>query len=104
MGVADVIDVEGEDESPTPSARKRKGRPPQGDTEPPLPPPESPAYGQPGGAGGAGGAGGGAGAKGCGAPVGGVAAATAAGEGVGGARDQHGGRQPRPRGPPVQGQ
>ena len=34
MGVADVIDV-GEDEPPT---RKRKGRPPQGDTEPPPPP------------------------------------------------------------------
>ena len=33
MGVADVIDVK-EDELPT---RKRKGRPPQGDTEPPPP-------------------------------------------------------------------
>ena len=32
MGVADVIDVEEQDEPPT---RKRKGRPPQGDTEPP---------------------------------------------------------------------
>ena len=35
MGVADVIDVEEQDEPPT---RKRKGRPPQGDTEPPPPP------------------------------------------------------------------
>ena len=42
MGVADVIDVEGEDEPPTPSARKRKGRPPKGDTEPPPPPPKAP--------------------------------------------------------------
>ena len=40
MGVADVIDVEEQDEPPTPSARKRKGRP-QGDTEPP-PPPKAP--------------------------------------------------------------
>ena len=93
MGVADVIDVEEQDEPPI---RKRKGRP-QGDTEPPPPPPASPAYG---GAGGAGGAGGGAGAKGGGARVGGATA----GGGVGGARDQRGGRQPRPRGPPVQGQ
>ena len=38
MGVADIIDVEEQDEPPTPSARKRKGRP-QGDTEPPPPPP-----------------------------------------------------------------
>ena len=53
MGVADIIDVEEQDEPPTPSARKRNGRPLQGDTEPP--PPESPAYGHPGGAGGAGG-------------------------------------------------
>ena len=37
MGVADVIDVE-EDEPPT---RKRKGRPSQGDTEPPPPPPKA---------------------------------------------------------------
>ena len=37
MGVADVIDVEEQDEPPT---RKRKGRP-QGDTEPP-PPPKAP--------------------------------------------------------------
>ena len=36
MGVADVIDAEEQDESPTPSARKRKGHP-QGDTEPPSP-------------------------------------------------------------------
>ena len=79
MGVADVIDVEEQDEPPT---RKRKGRP-QGDMEPP-PPPQSPAYGHPGGAGGAGGAGGGAGAEGGGARVGGAAA----GGGVGGARDQ----------------
>ena len=92
MGVADVIDVE-EDEPPT---RKRKGRP-QGDTPPP---PQSPAYGHPGGAGSAGGAGGGAGAEGGGAGVGGPAA----GGGVGGTRDQRGGRQPRPRGPSVQGQ
>ena len=35
MGVAGVIDVEERDESPT---RKRKGRPPKGDTEPPAPP------------------------------------------------------------------
>ena len=34
---ADVIDVEGEDEPPTPSARKQKGCPPPGYTEP-LPP------------------------------------------------------------------
>ena len=33
-GVVDVIDVE-DDAPPTPSARKRKGRPAQGDTEPP---------------------------------------------------------------------
>ena len=39
MGVADVIDVEEQDDPPTPSARKRKGRPPEGDTEPPPPPP-----------------------------------------------------------------
>ena len=94
MGVADVIDVE-EDEPPT---RKRKGRPPQGDTEPP--PPKSRAYGHPSGAGGAGRAGGGAGAEGGGARVGGPAA----GGGVGGTRDQRGGRQPRPPGPSVQGQ
>ena len=37
IGVADVIDVEEHDEPPTPSARKRKGRPPQADTEPPPP-------------------------------------------------------------------
>ena len=97
--VADVIDVEEQDEPPTPSARKQKGRPPQGDTEPPRPP-ERPAYGHPGGAGGAGGAGGGAGEEGCGARVDGAAA----GGGEGGARDEHGGRQPRPRGPSVQGQ
>ena len=97
MGVAHVIDVEEQAEPPT---RKWKGRP-QGDMEPP-PPPQSPAYGHPGGAGGsggAGGAGGGAGAEGGGARVGGAAA----GGGVGGARDQRGGRQPRPRGPSVQG-
>ena len=100
-GGANVFDVEGEDDAPpTPSARKRKGRPPQGDTEPPPPSPESPAYGHPGGASGAGGR---AGAEGGGARVRG-AAATATGGGVGGARDQRGGRQPRPRGPPVQGQ
>ena len=35
-GGAAVIDVEGEEEvPPNPSARKRKGRAPQGDTEPP---------------------------------------------------------------------
>ena len=45
-GGGDVIDVEGEDQPPTPSAVKRKGRPPQGDTEPPSPP-ESPSYGHP---------------------------------------------------------
>ena len=95
MGVADVIDVEEQDEPPT---RKRQGRP-QGDTEPP-PPPQSPAYGHPGGAGGAGGAGGGAGAEGGGARLG---AAAAAG-GVEGARDQRRGLPPRPRGPSVQGQ
>ena len=60
-GGADVIDVEGGDNPhTTPLARKRQGRPPQGDTEPP----ESPAYGHPGGAGGAGGAGSRAGAEG----------------------------------------
>ena len=101
MGVVvDVIDVE-EDEPPPPT-RKRKGRP-EGDTGPnPPPPPQSPAYGHPGGAGsagGAGGAGGGAGAEGDGAGVGGPAA----GGGVGGTRHQRGGRQPRPRGPSVQG-
>ena len=37
MGVADVINVEEHDEPPT---RKRKGRPPQGDSEPPPPPPK----------------------------------------------------------------
>ena len=98
MRGANVIDVQEHDEPPTPSARKRKGRPLQGDTPPP--PPQSPAYGHPGGAGGAGGAGGGAGAEGGGARVGGAAA----GGGAGGARDQRGGRQPRPRGPSVQGQ
>ena len=36
-GEVAVIDVEGEDDvPPTPSARKRKGRSPQGDTKPPL--------------------------------------------------------------------
>ena len=101
MGVADVIDVEEQDQPTTPSARKRKGRPPPKGTPRPPPPPESPAYGQPGGTGGAGGAGGGAGAEGGGARVGGASAAAAAGGGVGGARDQRGGRQPRPPGPLV---
>ena len=36
IGVANVIDVEEQDEPPTPSASKRKGRP-QGDTEPAPP-------------------------------------------------------------------
>ena len=71
-GGVDVIDVEGGDNAPPPSARKRKGR---------ARPPESPAYGHPGGAGGAGGR---AGAEGGGARVGGAAAAAAAGGGVGG--------------------
>ena len=95
--VADVIDVEEDEPPPT---RKRKGRL-EGDTGP-TPPPQSPAYGHPGGAGRAGragGAGGGAGAEGSGAGVGGPAA----GGGVGGTRHQRGGRQPRPRGPSVQG-
>ena len=96
--VADVIDVEEDEPPPT---RKRKGRP-EGDTGPTPPPPQSPAYGHPGGAGragGASGAGGGAGAEGGGAGVG----EPAAGGGVGGTRHQRGGRQPRPRGPSVQG-
>ena len=38
MGVADVIAVEGQDDPPTPSARKRKGRPPKGTPSPPSPP------------------------------------------------------------------
>ena len=38
MGVADVIEVEEQDEPPTPSARKRKGRPPKGTRSPPPPP------------------------------------------------------------------
>ena len=38
MGVADVIDVEEHEDHPTPSPRKRKGRPPQGYTAPPPPP------------------------------------------------------------------
>ena len=84
MGVGvDVIDVEEDEPPPT---RKRKGRP-EGDTGP-TPPPK------------AGGAGGGAGAEGGGAGVGGPAA----GGGMGGTRHQRGGRQPRPRGPSVQGQ
>ena len=70
--------------------------PPRGHGAPP-PPPESPAYGHPRGAGGAGG---GAAAERGGARVG----RAAAGGGVGGARDPRGGRQPRPRGPSVQGQ
>ena len=37
MGVADVIDVEEQDEPPTLSDGKQKGRPPQGYTEPPHP-------------------------------------------------------------------
>ena len=37
IGMAGFIDVEEQDEHPTPTARKRKGRPPQGDTEPPPP-------------------------------------------------------------------
>ena len=102
MGVDDVIDVEGQEEPPTPWARKRKGHPPQGDTEPPPPPLKSPAYGHPGGAGRAGGADGGAGAQGGGAQVGAAAVEAAAVGGLGGARDQGGGRQPRPTGPPVQ--
>ena len=96
MGVADVIDVEEQDDPPTPSAQKRKAQPPPRGPRAPTPP-ESPAYGHPSGAGGAGG---GAGAEGV-ARVGGAAAASG---GAGGARDQRGGRQPRPRGPPVQGQ
>ena len=78
MGVVDVIDVEGKDEPPTPSAWKRKSRPPPRGHRAPPPPPESPAYSHPGGAGGAGGASGGAGAERGSARVGGAAAATAA--------------------------
>ena len=84
-----------------PGSGKRMPPPPQGDTDAPPPPPTSPAYGHPGGAGGAGGR---AGAEGGGGGVGGAAASAAAGGCVGGARNERGGRQPRPRGPPVQGQ
>ena len=100
-GVVDLIDVEGEEEAPpTPSARKRKAQPPpppaRGHICPPPPPPEGPAYGHPGGPDGAGGEGARAGADWGGGGVGGAAASAAAGGGVGGARDEPGGRQPRP--------
>ena len=98
-GGVHVIDVQGEEDAPsTPSARKRKAQPPPPPRKgtpmsPPPPPPESPAYGHPGGAGGAGGR---AVAEGGIGGVGGATASAAPGGGVGGARDERGGRQPRP--------
>ena len=88
---------------PPPGPGSRKAAPPKGTLSPrPPPPPRKPRVRPPQWSGRTGEAGGGAGAEGGGARVGGATAAAVAGGGVGGARDHRGGRQPRPRGPPVQ--
>ena len=97
MGVANVIDVE--EDTPLPPDAQAERAPRRGH----APPPQSPQYGHPrgaGSAGGAGGAGGGGGGRGgwC------TSGWTSSGRIVGGTRHQRGGRQPRPRGPSVQGQ
>ena len=98
MGMADVIDVEEQDEPPT---RKRKGRP-QGDTEPPPPPPK-PRVRPPRRSGRCGQS---RRSRWRGRGRGGWCTSgwDSSGRGRGGARDERGGRQPRPRGPSVQGQ
>ena len=105
-GGVDVIDVAGEEDAPPlPLGPEAECPPrPQGDSDAPPRPLGSPVYGHPCEAGGVGGAGGTAGAEGGGGGVDGAAASAAAGGGLGGACNERGGRQPRPGGPPVQGQ